>query len=263
MPSQLAVQMYTVRDHTHTASELAATFQKISAIGYPAVQLSAVAAMNGTTPEVSANQARKMLDDHGLRCIATHRSWDDLLNRTDAEIEYHKTVNCDFAAIGSIPKSYAEQGAEGYRRFIDDAQPVIAALKAAGIRFGYHNHAFEFMRSGDGRRTMYDLIVDSGNPDLLLELDAYWADHAGVSPLRIFERGSGRVPVIHIKDREIGPDGQPVTAPIGEGNFDWDRIVAACRAAGVEWYAIEQDVCRRDPFDCLRSSFEFLTSMGL
>jgi sugar phosphate isomerase/epimerase len=255
--------MYTVRDHTHTAADLAATLQKIGAIGYPAVQLSAVGAMNGPSPEVSAKQARAMLDDNGLRCIATHRSWDDLVQRTEAEIEDHKTVGCDFAAIGSIPKSYAEQGADGYRRFIEEARPVIAALNAEGIRFGYHNHAFEFMRSGLGRGTMYDLIVDSGNPNLLLELDVYWSDHAGVNPIRIFERCPGRVPVIHLKDREIAPDGRPVTAPIGEGNFDWDRIVAACRAAGVEWYAIEQDECRRDPFDCLRSSYEFLTAMGV
>src|SRR5689334_2375911 len=116
MTSQVAVQMYTVRDFTRTASDLVATLQKVSAIGYEAVQLSAVGAMNGETPEVDANQARKMLDDNGLRCIATHRSWNDLLSRTDAEIEFHKTLNCDFTAIGSLPGSYGERGADGVRR---------------------------------------------------------------------------------------------------------------------------------------------------
>ena len=52
-------------------------------------------------------------------------------------------------------------------------------------------------------------------------------------------------------------------AAVGEGNLAWDRILPACEAAGVEWYAVEQDVCRRDPFDCLRSSFEFLTARGI
>jgi sugar phosphate isomerase/epimerase len=263
MPSHLAVQMYTVRDYTRTGPDLAAALAKIRAIGYEAVQLSAVGAMNGAAPEVDAARARKMLDDCGLRCIATHCSWSDLRDRTDAEIELHRMLGCDFTAIGGIPPEYGEQGANGFRRFVEDAGPVIAALRAAGIRFGYHNHAFEFMRAGAGRETLYDLLVDAGNPDLLLELDVYWADHAGVNPVRLFERCPGRMPVIHLKDKEISPEGRPGMAPIGEGNLDWEGIIPACRQAGVEWYAVEQDECRRDPFDCLRSSFEYLSGFGL
>ena len=258
MASRLAVQMYTVRDHTGTAAELAAALRKISIIGYEAVQLSAVGAMNGTPPEVDTRLARRMLDDNGLRCIATHRSWPGLTGETQAEIDFHGILGCDYTAIGSLPAGYSEDGAEGYRRFAEDANGVIERLGAAGIRFGYHNHAFEFMRVGDGRRTLYDVLIDA-NPALYLELDVYWADHAGVNPVRLFERCAGRMPVIHLKDKEISPEGQPVMAPIGEGNLDWDGILPACRAAGVEWYAVEQDECRRDPFDCLRSSFEFLT----
>ena len=260
MPSKLAVQMYTVRDFARHSSDLAETLQKIRAIGYEAVQLSAVGAMNGATPEVDAKQARKMLDDNGLRCIATHRSWNDLAARTEQEIEFHQTLNCDFTAIGSIPGEYGEQGEAGFYRFIEDSAPVIANLRAAGIGFGYHNHAFEFMRIGPGQRTLYDIFIESPNPDLLLELDVYWADHAGVNPVRLFERCPGRMPVIHLKDKEITREGQPVMAPIGEGNLDWEGILPACRVAGVAWYAIEQDECRRDPFDCLRSSYEFLTA---
>ena len=263
MSSQIAVQMYTVRDFTRSAADFAATLAKIRAVGYEAVQLSAVGAMDGESPEVDVKQARKMLDDNGLRCIATHRGWNDLAEHTEAEIEFHQTLSCDFTAIGSLPGSYLEHGADGFRRFIEDAGPVIAKLKSAGIGFAYHNHAFEFMRAGSGRGTLYDLLIDAGNPDLLLELDVYWADHAGVNPVRLFERGKGRMPVIHLKDKEISPEGQPVMAPIGEGNLDWEGILPACREAGVAWYAVEQDECRRDPFDCLRSSFEYLSRMGL
>ncbi len=45
--SRLAVQMYTVRDFTKDAKGLAETLRKISDIGYPAVQMSAVGCMNG------------------------------------------------------------------------------------------------------------------------------------------------------------------------------------------------------------------------
>ena len=53
MPSQLAVQLYTVRDFTKTASDFADSLKKIADIGYKAVQLSAVGAMNGDTARKS------------------------------------------------------------------------------------------------------------------------------------------------------------------------------------------------------------------
>lgn len=259
MKNQLAVQLYTVRDFLKTAPDLAQSLAKISAMGYPAVQLSAVGAMNGDNPEVSAQQARQMLDDNGLKCIATHRSWDDLVNKTEQELEFHHTLGCDYTAIGGLPNSY--KGAQGYAQFVRDAAPVIAKLKAGGVRFGYHNHAFEFERAGfqNGMpQTFFDTFIETGGPDFLLELDLYWVGHAGVNPERIVERSAGRMPIIHIKDKEM-VGSEPHMAPIGEGNLDWKNLLPACQKSGVEWIAIEQDVCRRDPFDCLQSSYDFLT----
>jgi sugar phosphate isomerase/epimerase len=254
--------MFTVRDFVKTADGLAQSLERISAMGYPAVQLSAVAAMDGAHPQVSVTRARKLLDDNGLKCIATHRSWDRLVSRTEEEVDFHLALGCDFAAIGGVPQEYRAEGAEGIRRWTHEALPVIARLKEHGVRFGYHNHAFEFERFGPARRSLYDIFIEEGGSDLMLEIDVYWIDHAGVNPVRIIERTHGRLPVIHIKDKEmVGND--PVMAPIGEGNMDWPELLSALEAAGVEWYAVEQDTCRRDPFDCLKSSFDFLTAAGL
>lgn len=263
MSSKLAVQMYTIRDFTRTAEQFADSLAKIRAIGYEAVQLSAIGAMNGDNPELNAKTTRRLLDENGLRCIATHRNWDDLVNRTEEEIDFHKILGCDFTAIGGMPMAYAENGEAGFVKFLDDSAPVISRLKEAGIRFGYHNHAWEFVRIGPGRRTLYDLLIESRNSDLLLEHDVYWSDHAGIDPVRLFDRCPGRMPVIHLKDKEVTLEDGPVMAPIGEGNLNWESILPSCKAAGVEWYAIEQDECRRDPFDCLRSSFDFLKEMDL
>jgi sugar phosphate isomerase/epimerase len=263
MASKLAVQMYTLRDFTKTAKDLETTLEKVHAIGYTAVQLSAVGAMEGEKPQVTAQQARALLDANRLQCIATHRSWDALAKRADAEIAFHKTLGCNFVAIGSLPASYQNDGKDGYRRFLADAAPVIAKLKAAGIRFGYHNHAHEFQRVGPGRRTLYDIFIEEGGPDFHLEVDVYWAVHAGINPVRLFERCPNRTAVIHAKDKEVVPKEGPVMAACGEGNLDWESILPACKQAGVEWYAVEQDVCRRDPFDCLRASYQFLSGFAL
>jgi sugar phosphate isomerase/epimerase len=252
---KLAVQLYTVRDFLTTRADLIASLQKISQIGYTAVQVSAVKAFE---TEVDAKELRKLLDDNGLRCIATHRSWDRLANNTEAEIELHHTLGCDYAAIGGLPGSYETDGLSGYQRFVSEAQPTVAALRAAGIDFGYHNHSHEFRR--EQNQSLFDVFIAS---DLALEIDLYWAWHAGVDPSQLIRRCSGRVPVIHLKDKEVVAKDGPVIAPIGEGNLPWTEIIAACEASGVQWYCIEQDTCRRDPFDCLKSSFNYLQQFGL
>lgn len=255
--TQIAAQLYTVRDFMHTARDFQETLAKIRKIGYQAVQISGAQAMTGDMPEVSALEARRMLDDLGLACIATHRSWDALRDQTEREIEFHKALRCNFAAIGSLPGEYQASGADGYAAFVRDCAPTIAQLKAAGIRFGYHNHAFEFARPAAGSKALFDTFIELAGPDFCLEIDVYWAAHAGLNPERLIERCRGRVPIIHVKDKEMVGN-EAVMAPVGEGNLDWPHLIPACAKAGVEWYAVEQDDCRRDPFDCLRSSFEFL-----
>ena len=56
---------------------------------------------------------------------------------------------------------------------------------------------------------------------------------------------------------------QQAMAEVGEGNMNFESIVAACQRIGVEWYAVEQDICQRDPFESLAISFRNLRAMGL
>jgi len=68
--------------------------------------------------------------------------------------------------------------------------------------------------------------------------------------------------IVHFKDMTV-VNGEPVMAEVGEGNLNWPRIIAACRETGVQWYAVEQDTCRRDPFESLGISLRNLKDMGL
>ena len=77
-----------------------------------------------------------------------------------------------------------------------------------------------------------------------------------------------RMPVIHLKDMVMLPAqdrGRPqqAMAEVGEGNMNFAGILAACRRIGVEWYAVEQDICQRDPFESLAISYRNLRAMGL
>ena len=53
-------------------------------------------------------------------------------------------------------------------------------------------------------------------------------------------------------------------AEVGEGNLNWEGILAEAKEAGVEWYVVEQDLSYdRDPFESLRISLENLNAMGV
>jgi sugar phosphate isomerase/epimerase len=256
---QLAVQMYTLRDFTKTADGLKDSLEKIHQIGYRALQLSAVGAVEGDSPAVSISECKQMLDDLGIKCAATHRSWDSLLHNTDAEIEAHHVLDCNYTAIGGIFGARHEQGEAGYREFLKECETVLPKLKAAGIRFAYHHHSHEFLRlNASDRRTLFDMMIEESIPELCFELDTYWLVNAGVNPVKYIKKCAGRVPVAHLKDKAMGQGQNTIYAAVGEGNLDWDDILPAFEQAGTEWYCIEQDVCPRDPFDCLRSSFQFL-----
>jgi sugar phosphate isomerase/epimerase len=259
MSNRIAAQLYTVREFTKTAEQFDETLEILHGIGFAGVQLSAVACMSGENPEVSATKAREMLDSHGLVCAATHRDWASLRDRTEQEIEFHSILGCGYTAIGGLWG--ANDDPAKYREFVEESKPVAERLQAAGIWLGYHNHAHEFIVDRSTGKSNYDVIFEAKH--LMLEIDTYWIQHAGLDPAQFLRRAANRIQVIHVKDKEVVPGEGPVMAPVGEGNLDWDGIIAAGEEGGVEWYAIEQDVCRRDPFDCLASSFEFLAAKGL
>jgi len=263
MAGKIALQLYTVRDLITNRSGLERALEKIKAIGYDGVQFSGVGAVEGEKPDTSPAEARKLLDANGLKCMGAHRRWSALMNETDAEIEYLTTLGCDFVAVPAFGDEYDRFDPAAYVRFLDDAAPVGERLRSAGIDLGYHNHAHEFVHPSIGADSPFDVLVERGGKDLLMEIDVYWVAFAGANPAAVIRRVKGRIPFIHMKDMEMireegSSSAKPVYAPVGEGNLDWDSIIPAAQTAGTRVWIVEQDLCRRDHFDCARSSHDFL-----
>ena len=135
--------------------------------------------------------------------------------------------------------------------------------KKAGIRFSYHNHAFEF-QPRDGGRTGFDVFMAEFGPDMLFELDIFWVKVGGVEPLDLLKKLSGRVSQVHLKDLKAG-----LTLPtfgsvpndafqeLGDGIIPMEPIIVASKAAGVKHCHVEQDQSP-DPIASIRQSMEYL-----
>jgi sugar phosphate isomerase/epimerase len=258
MPTRLAAQLYTLRDFCKTPDDIAKSMKKVAAIGYKAVQASALG-------PIEPKELRKILDDNGLECCATHKSLDAMLKETDAVIEEHRTLGCKYTALGGFFPKPQEMTEANWSKFIDDFNKAATKFEGSGVRLGYHNHHHEFASlGGPGSKTIWQLLVDKLRPDIFLEVDTYWVQHGGGDPAAWIEKLAGRVPCVHLKDMGIGLDKAHQMRSVGGGNMNFDRILSTCKSAGVQWHIVEQDNCNGlDPFDCLKSSLEWLKAKGL
>ncbi len=261
--AKVAAELFSVREHLGNQQQLHEAIHRLAGIGFEYVELAAVVAVDGPDADTSPATLRQMLDDHGLKAVSAHRRFGELRDNTEAELDYLQTMGCVMVAPPIIFDVYDYRDFDGYRRFLEDAGPVREKVAAAGIDFAYHNHSHEFVYFA-GTNAMEYLIENS---DMQMELDTYWTAISGADPAAMIKRLAGRLRYLHCKDVQVFPTDkpeyfarpEPTFAPVGEGLLNWDAILAAAAAAGTEYYIIEQDECRRDPFDCLASSFQFLS----
>ncbi len=252
MDQRIGAQYYTLREYTRTVEDFEETCRKVSAIGYQIVQISG-------TP-LQAAQMRPILDRYGLEVVTTHRSFDDFQKDLGEIMDYNRTLGCKLCGVGSMP-GWARESGENLSRFIREANGVAERLRKEGFYFGYHNHALEFARM-DGRLIMERLMQETDPDAFRFIADTYWIQAGGADPVTFLRKLGNRAMAVHFKDMKANVDNTAEMAEVGEGNLDWDGIVAACREIGTEWALVEQDVCRRDPFTSMKMSYEYLTGKG-
>jgi len=250
--SRIAAQLYTLREFTRTPKDIESTLKRVKAIGYDVVQLSALG-------KIDIGELKAILDGEGLKVCNTHVGFQELRDDLQRVVDEHHLLGCQHVAIGSMPAEYRDRGA--YREFAAEASRIGTELRKHGLTFSYHNHSFEFEKF-EGRVGLEILIEESDPKSLLFELDTYWIQHGGGDPAVWIGKVRGRMPVVHFKDMGV-IHGQPAMFEVGEGNLNWPAIIEACRHAGVEYYAVEQDTCCRDPFESLAISLRNLKAMGL
>ena len=257
--TQLAVQLYTLRDYTKTPADIASTFEKLAKQGWKAVQDSAMG-------EISTEELKKIADDNGITIAASHVSLEQIEEDAQKVIDRHAALGVKYSAVGGYFPADEDYTVEKWTAFIDRFNAAAEKLKGSGLRYGYHNHSHEWIHLGDplSAPRPIDLILEKLSPESWIELDTYWIAHAGGSPVSWIEKVAGRMPCIHLKDMIMSTPGRTQKmAEIGVGNLDWASILPACKAAGVEWYIVEEDHCWRDPFDSLKTSLDNLQAMGM
>lgn len=246
----VALQMYTLRDLA--AEDFPGTLRKAAQIGYAGVELAG-------TGGLDAGELKKLLDDLGLSVAGSHVGIDQLQSNLPEVLRYNLALGNKYVVCPYLPEDL-RKSAEDYRALAATLNQIGRRCKAEGLQLCYHNHAFEF-QTFDGI-TGYDILFGNTDPDLVAaEVDTYWVEYAGHNAQSVIRGLSGRVPLVHLKDMAVRPQG--AFAEVGEGVLDFSAIIAEAQAAGAQWLIVEQDVCTRPPLESVEISLRNLKQMSL
>jgi sugar phosphate isomerase/epimerase len=247
--SQIAAQLYTVREYLKTPGDIAESMRKVKSIGYEAVQLS------GLGP-IDEFELVKILDGEGLVCAATHEDSVQILERPEAVVERLRKLGCKYTAY-PFPSGIKFDTTDNLNAFTSALNHSGKVFHDAGMVLTYHNHAIEFQRV-DGRLAL-DAIYEDTDPRYLQgEIDTYWVQCGGGNPVEWCERLAGRLPLLHLKDYGMSSPSTPAFFEVGRGNLNWRKIIDTAEKGGTEWFIVEQDVCPGDPFESLKISLDYL-----
>lgn len=250
----LGVQLYTVRDQAE--KDLAGALAAIRKIGYDEIET------YGNVHERPARELRKVIEDAGLRVPSGHFNYEGLHEKLD----YAKELGVQYVICPMLPKGMQDD-LDGFAKAADQFNKWGEQANQRGLRFGFHNHNYEFQKFGT--TTGYETLLQRTDPKLVcFELDCFWAAHAGHDPAHIISQHGNRIALLHMKDRHKGA---PVSTrlestkdyftEVGAGTIDWRRVVEAANKAGIKHLFVEKDTSEIPPLESLKISYEKLHSL--
>ena len=264
------LQLYSVRDDMH--KQPFETLQQLSKMGYRYVEHANY--VDRKFYGWKASEFRKVLDSLGLQMPSGHtvmkfEHWDTA--KKDFTDEWKYTVE-DAAVCGQkyvISPWMEEEKRKNYddlKKFLELFNKSGELCKQSGLRFGYHNHHFEFMESVNGRN-LYDIILTETDPHLVIQqLDIGNMLNGGAKALTIMKKYPGRFLSMHVKDEILS--NQPgeeeyISTVLGVGIVPVKEIIDLGRKWGTKDFIIEQESYQgKQPLDTVREDLAVMKGWG-
>jgi sugar phosphate isomerase/epimerase len=186
--------------------------------------------------------------------------------------EWRNTVE-DAATVGqqivispwldeSLRKDY-----NGLLKFMEVFNKCGELCKKSGMKFGYHNHDFEFSESLNGKK-LYDIILENTDASLVAQqLDVGNMYGAGGIALDVIKKYPGRFESMHVKDEiksEKGEMGGYESTILGKGILPVKDIVDAGRKiGGTKHFIVEQESYQgKTPLDSVKEDLAVMNKWG-
>jgi sugar phosphate isomerase/epimerase len=250
---RIGIQLYTVRNEILKKFE--ETIRKITEIGYSGIETYSL-------PEnITLENAAKIFRDYNLKIFSMHSDL-PVGEKRDLVLRMADIYDCDTVIYPGWPEGEKFEDLEQTKRTVESYNEISEFLKAKGLKFGLHNHWWEFEKTSFGIYPFYYLL-ENLNKDIVFEIDTYWTKTAGLDPAEVIKDFGDRAPLLHIKDGPaVKGDGMYKHVPAGEGTLNFKSIVIA-GGENIEWMIVEFDEYEKNIFDGIKSSYDYLIKNNL
>ena len=263
------VQLYSIR--SEMKADPMGTLQKLAAMGYKHVEHANY--VNRKFYGWTAKEFRKILDNLGLKMpsghtVMTSQHWDG--SKKDFTDTWKNTVE-DAAIMGQmfVISPWLE---EGKRKNLSDLKGFLEIFNKSGelcnksgMKFGYHNHDFEFSESLDGQ-TLFDIILNETDPKLVMQqLDIGNMINGGAKALDVMKKHPGRFESMHVKDEVAATEGHEKfeSTILGVGVVPVKEIIDLGRKWGTKHFIIEQESYQgKQPIECVKEDLTIMKKWG-
>jgi len=265
--TKLAVQLYCVRDEME--EDPLGSLGQLAKMGYTHVEHANY--VDHKFYGWTAAEFKKVLDGLGLKIPSGHtvlrsKHWDE--TRGDFTDEWKKTVE-DAAYIGQsfVISPYMEGSVhdtyDSFSRFMEVFNQSGTLCQKYGMKFGYHNHDFEFSKKLKGV-TLWDLIMKNTETDkVVMQLDMGNMYKAGAIAKDLLARYPGRYDTIHVKDMVLNKDGEYESCALGEGLIDVKKTIDLARDQGTTLFIIEQEAYQgKSPMERMKENLDTMQTWG-
>ena len=178
---------------------------------------------------VSAAEVGRVLQANGLEAARARTSVSPPTTTFKAALDEHVAVGCDTVVIPSAPHT-GFSDPDQVRATADLVNHAAALAHDRGVHtLGYHNHFWELTPIPDGRPALLH-FYEHTDPDVLAEVDIYWAQVGGADPAAVVAELGERAALLHVKD---GPGRRgSANVAVGDGAVDTPGVLAAATSAG-------------------------------
>ncbi|GAB2823659.1 sugar phosphate isomerase/epimerase family protein [Ferruginibacter profundus] len=246
----IGVQLYTFRKEM--LADAKGTLQKIAALGIK--QIESAKSEKGNYYGLSPKEIKTICSDLGMTLRSGHVHIDD---------KWQQTIN-DAAASGqeylicsTMPTS--GQTVANYKTVAEAFNKAGEECKKLHIKFGYHNHAYEF--ENENGAVLYDVLLENTDAALVhMEMDLGWVIVGGKDPLEYFKKYPGRFPLWHLKDMNLQ---KKQSTEFGKGGLAIQQMLQHSKAAGLKYFFVEQEEYSVGPFESMKENISFLNALVL
>jgi len=266
----VGLQLYCIRDEM-TADPLG-SLKQIAAMGWKYVEHANYVERKfyGYSPA----DFRKIIDDLGLKMISGHtvmgaQHWDETAK--DFSDTWKWTVE-DAAVMGQkyVVSPWMDESMrttyDDFMRYMDVFNKCGDLCQKNGMKFGYHNHDFEFSQKLNDKK-LFDIMMTSIDPEkVVIQLDTGNLYNGGAVAMDVVNQYPGRFENLHVKDEIKSTTGEEgyESCVLGEGIVNIKEVTdLATKIGGTEVYIIEQESYQgRTPMECMKLNLEVMKKWG-